>query len=150
MLSLLLSENYINITDEELGWKEAIMLGSKPLIENGCIEERYVEAMYEMALKHGAFFDIGKQIAIPHARSEMGVLKTGMSFLRVKKPVYLLDDPSHPIDIFIIIAAADNSSHLKALTSLSEILINDETVSTLKGLSSASEIAELFRKEDKE
>lgn len=148
MLSELLKEEFIQFTDEELSWKDAIKLASEPLLKNGLIEDRYVEAIFETAIKFGPFFDIGKQIAIPHARSEMGVNSTSMSYLRCLKPVYLLDDKKHPIDIFIIIAAADNKSHLMALTSLSEILINDELVSSLKDLNTASEIANLIRKEE--
>ncbi len=148
MLSTLITEEFIQITDENLHWKDAVKLAAKPLLEKGCIEERYLDAIFEMADKHGPFFDIGKQIAIPHARSEMGVNKTSMSLLRCLKPVYLLDDEKHPIDIFIIIASADNNSHLQALAGLSEILINDELVNELKGLTTTSEIAELIRKEE--
>ncbi|MGB4613197.1 MAG: PTS sugar transporter subunit IIA, partial [Erysipelotrichaceae bacterium] len=59
-----------------------------------------------------------------------------------------LDDKDHPIDIFIIIASADNNSHLTALASLSEILISDDLVNELKGLRTVSDIANFFRKEE--
>lgn len=148
MLSKLITEEFIQIIDEELSWEDAIKLACKPLLKNKMIEERYVDAMFDMAKRHGPFFDIGKQIAIPHARSEMGVNKTSMSLLRCLKPVYLLDDKDHPIDIFIIIASADNNSHLTALASLSEILISDDLVNELKGLRTVSDIANFFRKEE--
>ncbi len=148
MLKEMLSHEYIQVVDEKLGWKEAIALAARPLVENGKIEERYIEAMYNKANEFGPFFDIGKQIAIPHARSEEGVKVTGLSYLRCNTPVYLMDKEDHPIDIFIVIAAADNTGHLKALSSLSGILIDDEKVNQLKSLQSASEIADFFRKED--
>lgn len=150
MLKEMLTQEYIQIVNEELGWKEAIALAAKPLLENGKIEERYLEAMYSKAMEFGPFFDIGKQIAIPHARSEEGVNVTGLSYLRCNTPVYLLDKEDHPIDVFIIIAAADNTGHLKALSSLSEILIDNEKVNQLKALQSTSDIADFFRKEDEE
>lgn len=150
MLAEYLSQEFIQVSDQKLGWKEAIALAAQPLIDAGKIEARYIDAMYAKAEEFGTFFDIGKQIAIPHARSEEGVKISGLSYLRTLEPVYLLDQEDHPIDLFIVIAAADNTQHLKALSSLSEILIDDEKVDALKALTDTSEIAEFFRKEDKQ
>ncbi|MBM7655832.1 mannitol/fructose-specific phosphotransferase system IIA component (Ntr-type) [Neobacillus cucumis] len=49
---------------------------------------------------------------MPHARPEDGVNQLGMSFLKCEHPVYLMEDPKHEINIFIVLAAIDNETHL--------------------------------------
>ncbi|WP_149094941.1 BglG family transcription antiterminator [Paenibacillus terrae] len=146
MLSELLTVDKIRFTDAPLDWKEAIQLAAKPLEEQNYITPDYTQAMINRVLEIGAFIHVGKGIAIPHARPEQGVQKLGMSLLRVKKPVLLLDQPEHAIDMFICLAAIDNKLHLKALTELTSFLVNDDSLNRLKEATTADEIIAMMQK----
>jgi len=144
MLSELLTEDMIRFTDESLDWREAIRLSAKPLADTGKIEDSYVDAMIKNVEELGAYIHIGKGIAIPHARPQAGVNEIGMSFLRTKNPVYLLDQEQHKIDIFICVAAIDNETHLKALSQLTKILADNEKLKELKQAETVDEIIKII------
>ncbi|GAB3790585.1 BglG family transcription antiterminator [Virgibacillus kimchii] len=150
MLSELLTEEMIQFTDADVNWKDAISQASSPLLDTGKIEQSYVDAMINNVEEMGAYIHIGKGIAIPHARPESGVNQIGMSFLRTKKPVRLLDKEEHAIDIFICIAAIDNEAHLKALSSLTKILADDSQLEPLKQADTAAEVIKLIQKGEEE
>lgn len=146
MLSELLTKETIYFTDEDLNWKEAIEKAADPLVEGNLIQNRYVESMIKNVEEIGTYIHIGKGIAIPHARPEDGVNRLAMSFLRTKKPVLLLDQEAHQIDIFICLAAIDSEAHLKALAQLTKILGNNELLSALKEAATAEQVIEIIKK----
>ncbi|WP_047984191.1 BglG family transcription antiterminator [Ornithinibacillus californiensis] len=150
MLSELLTEDMIQFTDVDLNWKDAISNASTPLLEAGKIEQNYIDAMISNVEEVGTYIHIGKGIAIPHARPEAGVKQIGMSFLRTKKPVLLLDKEEHAIDIFITIAAIDNEAHLKALSHLTKILADDSKLTLLKKANSAQEVITIIKEGEEE
>lgn len=146
MLSELLTEDKIQFSDDSLEWEEAIQLAAKPLEEQHYITSAYTQAMIDRVLEMGAFIHIGKGIAIPHARPEQGVQELGMSLLRMKKPVLLLNQEEHAIDLFICLAAIDNKLHLKALSELTSFLVNEDSLKRLKEAETSAEIIAMMRK----
>lgn len=146
MLEDLITEDMIQFSDtENLTWEEAIKLSSSPLIKKKYIEDSYVEAIIENVHKFGAFIDLGQGIAIPHARPENGVNQLGMTLLKLSKPVYLLDDSDHGVDIIITLAAIDNQTHLKALSQLTRILSDSEKLKILTEAKTKEDILSLIK-----
>lgn len=147
MLSELITQDTYRYSDQELSWKEAIALAAQPLLEQGKIEDRYIDAMIGKVEEFGPFINLGKGIAIPHARPEEGVKEIGMSMLRLEHPVNLLDDPNHKIQLLICIAAVDNQTHLRALSHLTAILRESTNIQQLIGSTEFSDIADLLKEE---
>ena len=145
MLSELLTLDMIQLSDATMSWEEAIELAAKPMKDTGKIEDSYIVAMINKVKDYGPFIHIGKGVALPHARPEDGVNQLGMSLLKVEKPVLLLDDEKHAIQVFICLAAIDNEVHLKALASLTRILSNKEKLDALLSASSKEEIYNIIR-----
>ena len=146
MLSELLTKDTIHFTEEKLDWRDAIMEASQPLVESNKVQRKYVDSMITNVEEIGAYIHIGKGIAIPHARPENGVNQLGMSFLRTKTPVLLLDQEEHKIDIFICLAAIDSEAHLKALAQLTKILGDNELLEALKAAETAEQVIEIIKK----
>lgn len=145
MLSELLTPEMIQLSDEPMSWEEAIELSAKPLEKNQQIEGNYIAAMIDKVKDYGPFIHIGKGVALPHARPEDGVKRLGMSLLKVKQPILLLDDEKHAIQIFICLAAIDNEVHLKALASLTKILSNNEKLTSLLSADSVEKIYQVIK-----
>ncbi len=139
-----LTPERIAFTDDSLDWKDAIRLAGKPLVEDGTVEARYLEAVIQTALKHGPYFDMGLGIAMPHARPEEGANRVGLAFLRTRTPVLLLDDPKHSVDIFIMLAATDSSSHIDVMAALSQVLTNPERLEGIRQATTAEEVLAQF------
>ncbi|MDN6733287.1 MAG: PTS sugar transporter subunit IIA, partial [Tetragenococcus koreensis] len=149
MLSELLTTDTVQFSDKNLNWQEAITLAAEPLVKNKQIKEQYIQAMIAKVNEYGTFINIGPGIALPHARPDEGVLKLGMSMLKVSKPVLLLDLPDHPIDTFICLAAVDNEMHLRALSSLTTILSEPESLEALRTAKTKKQIMEIIKEGEK-
>ncbi|MGL5405266.1 MAG: PTS sugar transporter subunit IIA [Propionibacteriaceae bacterium] len=134
----------IQFTDEELTWQDAMKRVAEPLIADGTVEPSYVDAVIATAEKMGPYFDFGRGIAMPHARPDNNVNAVGVSFLRTRTPVLLLDDEKHPIEVFIMLAATDNSSHLTALKQIAGVLTDTNKVAALKTATTPDEVLALM------
>ncbi|MBS8088556.1 BglG family transcription antiterminator [Streptococcus suis] len=147
MLEELITKETFQWSEEVLDWQKAVALVARPLVDKGAIETRYIDAMIAKVEEFGPFIDLGKGIAIPHARPEDGVNEVGMSMLVLDKPVYLLDDPSHEIRLFICITAVDNQTHLRALSHLTKILRAEENIQQLVGAKEFADVQHLLKEE---
>lgn len=139
-----LPQENINVVDNIFDWKSAIRLSAEPLITSGCITDKYIKACIELAINKGPYIIIYPFISIPHAFSEDGVDKVGMSMLNITNPVNLLDNPKYPVQIFILLATVDNKQHVKALGELATILAETEKRSRLLASSSTEAIMEVM------
>lgn len=119
-----LNEDTIAFAENVAGWRDAIALVSQPLLDSGSISREYVDAMIDSIANGGTYIDLGFGIALAHARPEAGVLKTGLSALRVRPDVLLNDEEAHPILLFVCLAAADKEQHLETLAALGRLLSN--------------------------
>lgn len=144
MLTELITPDMIQISTEVADWESAIRLAAQPLLDSQKIEDRYSEAMIEKVKQYGPFIHIGKGIALPHARPEDGVKALGMSLLKVEKPVLLLNDEKHAIQLFVCLAAVDNEAHLRALSSLTKLLSNRENLDDLLASTTKEEITTIL------
>ncbi len=145
VLSDLLKEDTIQIMDQLSSWEEAVTVAAKPLVMNGVIETTYIDSMIDNIKTLGPYVVIGPEVAIPHSRPESGVNKVGMSFLKLKTPVYFLDNENYPVRLLFCIAALDNTTHLKALSQLTKLLSHSENIELLKEVDSMESILEMFK-----
>ncbi|MDK6371118.1 BglG family transcription antiterminator [Aerococcus urinae] len=149
-LSELLTDEMIQFSNDNLTWQEAIKLSALPLLNKNSIEERYIEAIIDRTYKYGEFINLGKGIALPHARPEEGVNSIGMSLLSLSKPMYILEDKKNPIYILVFLAAIDDKYHLRALAKLTEILNDQRTLEELLAAEDKQAIIELIKREELE
>ncbi|CAR40829.1 PTS sugar transporter subunit IIA [Streptococcus uberis] len=137
-----LLKNNIQIIDSVESWEKAITISAAPLLMGGKIEERYIDAIIENVKINGNYIILLPFIAMPHARREYGALDTGLSLLKVKKPVNFPNN--EPVTIFLTISANSDSGHLEMLSQLSEILIDTEKVDKLLNAANKDEILNVF------
>ena len=145
LLEDLLQAETIQVMEEVFDWKEAIKASANPLLINGTIEASYIEAMIGNIDTLGPYVVIGPEVAIPHARPEQGVNRIGMSLLKLKKPVYFLNNKDYPVRLIFCIAATDNTTHLKALSQLTELFSEKNNLEILKELESIDDIRSFFK-----
>lgn len=148
VLEQLITKETYQVSSQKLGWKEAIRLAAKPLLDQDKITENYPEAMIQKVEEFGPFINLGKGVAIPHARPDEGVNEIGMSMLVLEEPIYLLDNPEQEVRLLICIAAIDNESHLKALSHLTTILRDKNHVQTLISSKNYNDIKMIIKQED--
>lgn len=125
MLKNLLTKDMIETNVSVNNWIEAIKFGGDILEKKGIIEHRYIDAMIEGVNKYGPYIVIAPGIALAHANPKSGVKEIGISLITLDKGINFGHDENDPVRIVISLAAIDHETHIKALSSLANLL-NDE------------------------
>ena len=149
LLSELINPDTIQFKQAKaMDWEQAITVAASPLERNGNIKKSYIAAMISNVKKNGPYINIGDRVALAHARPEDGVTKLGMSFMKLDKPIPLIDD-DHPIQLIFVLAAADSRSHLKALSELASILGDKQRLQRLYTADSPADIEQIIAEGEK-
>lgn len=128
MLKELLTRDKMNAVERCEDWKEAIALAAKPLLDQQLITYEYIEEMQKSLEKHGPYIVLANHFALPHASASNGVNQLSMSLLHVKEDVDVL---GKPVNTFVVLATVDNNLHMRALSSLSELLYDENNLDKL-------------------
>ncbi len=130
-----------NVTD----WQEGIEIVGKPMVEFKMVEQRYVEAMKRTVQEMGAYIVIAPNIALPHASPEEGVIKTGMSILKLAEPVFFEENEEASAKLLIAIACSDGETHMKMLQTLVTVLMDEEKLNSILEATNAEDIYQQFQ-----
>lgn len=143
----LLSKDFIQFTDKNLNWKEAIELAAKPLLEHQYIEDSYISAMINKVEEIGPYIVLAPRVAVPHARPEDGAKRLGISLLKTSKPVdfNFEDNDENNVNLIFVLSTIDNSSHLKALQQLANLLDDDESINKMIDIGDKDELYEFIK-----
>lgn len=142
VLNQLVTKDEIQIMESVPDWKDSIRIAAAPLLKSNAIDSSYIETMIENVLEHGPYIVLMPNVAIPHARPEDGVHQLGMSVLKLSEPVVFPGEK--PVRIFFVLAAIDQTTHLRALAQLTELLGNEDDLSVVLEASSTDEILDVL------
>lgn len=92
-------------------WQQAIHIGTDLLQRAGVVTADYYPAILQAVARHGPYFILAPGLAMPHARPEQGVIRTGFALVTLQNPVYFGDPDNDPVDILVTLAASDARSH---------------------------------------
>lgn len=146
MLKDLINQNRIQKIHKVKDWKEAITYASQPLLKDQSIEKSYIQSMIDAIEEHGPYVVLADRFALPHASMNSGVNQLSMSLLVVEEEVDML---GKPVNVFMILATTDTTSHMRALASLSELLYESENLEIfIKG--NEKEILKLIQEQESE
>ncbi|AEB06680.1 putative PTS IIA-like nitrogen-regulatory protein PtsN [Coriobacterium glomerans PW2] len=123
-------------------WVAAISIAATPLLEDGIITARYIQAILQNVVENGSYFVLLPGIAMPHARPEYGSLGQGMSFLKLEEPVSFPDNRA--VHVFFVIASDSDDGHLDMICSLAEILSDPVAAEELRHVSDPSTLIALL------
>lgn len=127
MLKKSLIENKaIKLNQHADDWQDAIKIAVDMLILAGCAEQRYYDNIVQGIKKHGPYIILAPGLAMPHARPEDGVIKSGFSLVTFKDPVYFEGDES-PIYMMIALAGSDANAHMEGLVEITQALDDPES-----------------------
>ena len=128
--------------------EEAIRYGGSLLEKGKLIHKEYTEAMVQSLRELGPYIVISPLVAIPHASPGDNVIKTGMSFARLKNPVEFGHPTNDPVQILICLASTKSNDHIELIKSLASVLGKPENIETMISSKNTDEIVELFRRKE--
>lgn len=123
-MKTLIDENHIVVDKIAKDWIEAVKIAGKPLVDDGYIEEEYIEDMIKNVEKNGPYMVLTDYFALLHARPGKHVNKIGMSLYVSDK---LIDFKGKDVKIFLVLASTDNDSHIEYLKRIVEIFSNSDS-----------------------
>lgn len=144
-LAELLTGDRIKLDVEAADWREAIRAAGAVLLEAGCIEEAYIQAMIAVVTELGPYIVLWPGIALPHADTESGVRQLGISLVRLKQPVCFGHPENDPVKFVVALAAVDSSSHVMALLELTSMLGDAEAVQALQCFKDSRQVEGFIR-----
>ena len=111
-------------------WQEAIRRAGELLLENGDIEEKYIDNMIESVRELGPYIVLTKGFALAHAAPSEVVKRTGISLINLEKPVDF-GSSNDPVSVVMCMACVDKQSHIEHLQKLAVKLMEEEMIDKL-------------------
>ncbi|MBS0907965.1 PTS sugar transporter subunit IIA [Tatumella sp. JGM118] len=131
MLSDYLNNDRIRVCDRLDNWQQAIELAGEPLLREGVISRRYIEEIIAEHRRTGPYYVLAPGVAMPHSRPENGSHGIGLSLLVVKDGVAFGSDGNDPVRLIFLLAAKDADSHISLISSLAELLDDEDNIALL-------------------
>lgn len=148
LLCELLQEENIQLDVECRNWRDAITVSAQPLLDQGKIEDKYIDAMIDNVRENGAYIVISPGFAVPHEGFDRGCNEVGMNLIRLKNPVTIEDIDGEVIEVrfFCCMSTEDHKKHMKAFFHLVNMLTNRGFKEELSSASTSKEAADIIRK----
>ena len=136
-----LVEDNIELGVELDSQDEAIRRAGELLVQNGYVEEKYIDSMFEREKSVSTF--MGNAVAIPHGTSDskQWVEKSGLSILTVPEGV---DYGDGEIAMLIIGIAGKGDEHLEILSNIAQVCSDEENVAKIVQAESKDELLAFF------
>lgn len=121
--------------------EEAIRRAGELLVQNGHVEEKYIDSMFEREKSVSTF--MGNAVAIPHGTSDskQWVEKSGLSILTVPEGVEYGDGN---IALLIIGIAGKGDEHLEILSNIAQVVSDEDNVTKIVQAESKEELLAFF------
>lgn len=111
-------------------WQEAIRRAGELLLENGDIEEKYIDNMINSVHELGPYMVLTKGFALAHAAPSEVVKRTGISLINLEKPVDF-GSSNDPVSVVMCMACVDKQSHIEHLQKLAMKLMEEGMIDKL-------------------
>ena len=139
-LSELINPNLIQLKVSATDWRDAIKKSAKPLLENEFVTSNYVDAMIQNTEENGPYIVIAKHVALPHARPEEGAIEAAIGITTLDKPIVFGNKANDPVKYIFCLSAVDNSTHLRGLSELVDLLDDKQFYKVLETASETSQV----------
>ena len=146
MLHQLLNCGHIQLDVDCTDWEDAVRKSAAPMLRDGYIEARYVDAMVENIKENGPYIVISPGFAVPHEGLEAGSNRVGMNLIRLKTPVAFGAEELDPVEFVCCLSAVDHKTHLKAFFNLVNMLSNEQFHRELHEAATVEDMAQIIEK----
>lgn len=142
----LLSPEHVMLDVECEDWCDAVAQAARPLLADGSVEPRYVEAIIDNTKENGPYYLLPKGFALPHAGLGDGSVRMGMSLVRLAHPVVFdeSDEDLAPVEFVCCLSPVDHDSHLRAFFNLLNMLGTTDLADRLRAARTTAEVTSII------
>ncbi|MCR8573169.1 PTS sugar transporter subunit IIA [Streptomyces sp. Isolate_219] len=131
-LSDLLPVAAVRLDVRAADWREAIRAAGGLLTETGATSDAYTAEMIRNVEENGPYIVIAPGFAFAHARPSPAVHRTGLSWVRLERPVEFGHASNDPVYLVVGLAAEDSGAHTAAMAALAKLLADPATARALQ------------------
>lgn len=102
--------------EKEKNWEDAIRVTARVLLDDGCINEHYIDTMVSLTKKYGPYFVISPQIAVAHAQPKDGAFKIGVSLSIYKNGLDIME--KEKVKFLFVLATPNQNEHMHILQNI--------------------------------
>lgn len=146
MLETWLNGPTIQCREQVDDWQQAVAICAQPLLDAGVITPDYVPAIIRQQHTLGAYYVLAPGLAMPHARPEEGAKAHGLSLLKLQRGVTFNAGEFDPVDLIIMLAAADKHSHIEMIATLAELFSSEKEMEELHQANRKEEIEKIIQR----
>lgn len=146
MLEKWLNGPTIQCREQADNWQQALAICAQPLLDAGSITADYVPAIIRQQQTLGAYYVLVPGLAMPHARPEEGAKAHGLSLLKLQRGVSFNAGEFDPVDLIIMLAAADKHSHIDMIATLAELFSSEQDMAELHQAKTPEEIKNIIQR----
>ena len=118
----LLSPQRIELDVAAETWQESIVAAGGLLERTGVADAAYTQSMIDNVESNGPYIVVAPGFAFAHARPSTAVHHTGMSWVRLDRPVAFGHKTNDPVSLVVALAATDTGAHNTAMAELAKLL----------------------------
>lgn len=151
MLRYFFENHLINISQKHpQNWQEAIRVSGEVMKANNLVTDKYIDQVIEDVKQYGPYIVIVPGVAMPHSQADSsGVLGTGIGLTIFEQPVsFDQNDPEKDAQLFFMLAAKDNATHMKNIANLSNLLMEDGMIEDLCHVKNLNDYQQVMAKHD--
>ncbi|MEV0261302.1 PTS sugar transporter subunit IIA [Streptomyces sp. NPDC050617] len=130
-LSELLPVEAVRLDVAAPDWREAVRAAGDLMVATGACTAAYTAEMIRNAADNGPYIVLAPGFAFAHARPSPAALRTGMSWVRLRRPVEFGHETNDPVTLVAGLAARDASAHTAAMAELARLLADPGAVRAL-------------------
>ncbi|GAA2253682.1 PTS sugar transporter [Streptomyces ruber] len=143
-LTALLSPAAVRLDVDAGDWRAAIRAAGRALVDDGISTADYTAQMLANVEENGPYIVIAPGLAFAHARPSPAVLKTGLSWVRLARPVPFGHEANDPVGLVVALAATDSAAHTDAMAALARVLSDPATGEALERARTPEEVLGLL------
>ncbi len=136
-------QNHLQVLPAPQSWKQALRQASQPLLDDGSIEEDYINTMIHLTETLGPYMIMTEEVMIAHAKPEEGVNCLGLALALFEEPVDFL---GKPVRFLFVLGAIDQSAHFPLLKEIRTLFKKAESRKRLATAQTIAELSELLSK----
>ncbi|WP_320777597.1 PTS sugar transporter subunit IIA [Streptomyces sp. CRN 30] len=139
-LTALLSPAAVRLDVDAGDWRAAIRAAGQALVDDGISTADYTAEMLANVEENGPYIVIAPGLAFAHARPSPAVLRTGLSWVRLARPVPFGHEANDPVGLVVALAATDSAAHTDAMAALARVLADPATGAALERARTPEEV----------
>jgi len=149
VLSDTLIDKYVQVKVVAKDFEEAILKATKPLLDDGAVEQTYIDKIIDIYRNTGPYIVITEHVALPHAPSEFGANKLAIGLTILNEAVMSGHNTNDPVKFLFSLSSPDQNQHLESLSALVQLLAQSDFLEELETANSVEEVLNIVKAYEK-